>query len=720
MTSQSQVKTWFYILYNHHTKVFFFGQAKDSRKDQRHKDTDYTKLFGSWNLLKQKHTTHWIGIGQEGSHLDKKVHSELKKLKNCLSNKSGQGSDECFILEDYTLDQIIDTCKDNVDKVFNKTVVEKIAINLRPYQKKFVAKAQAEYLEFLLFAKCRAGKSVMVLAHIVDRGFKISLIVSRFTSPFQSWSADPKNYSLFENIRIVSLYDANWIQQIDYWLQQPKIQIVLTSTVQGLDKKLNDLHKTCKLDLLVFDECHVGSNGKQFKKLREKFADTPCLKVSGTAYDQVWDYSDANRYVYSYFEEQLDVANGLYHRPKMNVYVVKYQSEEYQKLFGNDPDAAKNIFVIDDGKFKYPSLVRDFILQHFDQRRIKRSEDRLFGNSQHLLMCLPSVAACHLFADMIDGFYVPFVVTGETGRKSEDIEKFIGENLNNKTITITCEANVLGVTQKKWDTVINCKGGKDPKFWTQFAFRGGSSDNDWIVVDFSTQLCLESLRQAYILAEQNNPQLSSKSFIDFVSVSEWCDGFTQLSVDKINEIFAADVGDTVNLMSGVSNKIDSQKLDEIDFDLALKPSGSNTTKSVDVNDNQGNNKTNVKIEKFNDPNKKTESQVKLKTVKAILECVPLVLFYELNDGKRFGNIEQVLSSKYYAQTTNDHENVLYQCLSRGAIKEKDFSYILNQCLTDIELSLKKSYSDTLDALCVTSSTHRGIPASIFDRMTSFF
>ncbi len=699
-----------YLVTDENRDVFAYGET-ERRFEERHKDGDWGKLH---NYLKAKEQELILVAWYENVNIrDTKIHKWLK------TQPGFKKSAEWF---NYRRDlDTIETIQQKVEEqFFIAKNCQKQVLALRPYQKEFVAKAQAEYLEFLLFAKCRAGKSVMTLAHIVDRGFKISLIVSRFTSPFQSWSADPKDYSLFENIRVVSLYDDNWIQQIQYWMEKPEIQIVLTSTIQGLDKKLNNLHSTCKLDLLVFDECHVGSNGQQFKKLREKFANTPCLKVSGTAYDQVWDYADSNRFVYSYFEEQLDVKNGLYHRPKMNVYVVKYQTEEYQKLFGNDPDSAKNIFTVEDGKFQYESLVRDFILQHFNQKHIKRSEDRLFSNSQHMLMCLPSVAACDLFADMIDGFYVPFVVTGKTGRKSQDIEKFIGENINNKTITLTCEANVLGVTQKKWDTIINCKGGKDPKFWTQFAFRGGSGDNDWNVVDFSTQLCLESLRKAYILAEQNNSQLSSRSFIDFVAVSEWCNGFTKLSVDKINEIFAADVGDTVNLMSSVSNKINTEKLNSLDFDLLLKPSESNVTKSVEVNDNGGNNKTNLKMDKLSEEKEKNDYGAKLKTVKAILECVPLVLFYELNDGKRVGNLEEVLSSKYYSQTTNDYESVLYQCLLHKAIKPKDFSYTLNQCLTDIELSLKKSYSDTLDALCVTSSDHKGIPALIFDQMTSFF
>ena len=688
-----------YLVASEDHKVFGYGQTERSYAE-RHKGTDWNKFRLYLKARQEKLVL--IAWYENVNIVDHDIHKFLE-VKSGIDRFS-----EWF---NYRQDlHTIDSIKQQVEnKFFIAKNRERKILDLRPYQKEFVAKAQSKYLEFLLFAKCRAGKSVMTLAHIVDRRFRISLIVSRFTSPFQSWQSDPQEYDLFENIRLVSLYDSDWIEQLQFWLTQPDIQIVLTSTIQGIDKKLDTLSKIFNLDLLVFDECHIGSNGRQFKKLREKFADTPCLKVSGTAYDQVWDY----------FEEQLDVKNGLYHCPKMNVYVVKYQTKEYQKIFGNDPDAMKNIFAIENGKFKYESLVRNFIIQHFDEKR-RRLEDRLFANSQHILVCLPSVAACHLFAELIGGFYLPFVVTGETGRKSVDIEKFIGENLFNKTMTITCEANVLGVTQKKWDTIINCKGGKDPKFWTQFAFRGGSGENDWNVVDFSTQLCLESLRKAYILAEQNNSQLSSSSFVDFIAISEWQDRFERLSEDKINEIFATDVGDTVNIMSTISNKINAKELDQINFDLQLKPSTSNVTKSVEVNDNGANNKTNLKKDTITQPGEKSDFIIKLKTIKAILESIPLVLLYELKDGKRIGNIEEVLSSKYYMQTTNDCENVLYQCLHHRIIKSKDFSYSLNQCLIDIQESLKKSFATTLDALCVSSSVQKGIPSELFDKMTSTF
>ena len=67
----------------------------------------------------------------------------------------------------------LDIVKDMVEKkFFSNTPAKKKSLTLHPHQKEFIAKAQAKYLEFLLFAKCRAGKSVSVLYHVVKRGDK--------------------------------------------------------------------------------------------------------------------------------------------------------------------------------------------------------------------------------------------------------------------------------------------------------------------------------------------------------------------------------------------------------------------------------------------------------------------------------------------------------------------------------------------------------------------
>ena len=65
------------------------------------------------------------------------------------------------------------------------------------------------------------------------------------------------------------------------------------------------------------------------------------MKVSGTAYDQAWQYSKDNRFVYSYWDEQL-YYKGQY--PKMNVHTIAVDVNGYREIFGNDPDAFTNIF----------------------------------------------------------------------------------------------------------------------------------------------------------------------------------------------------------------------------------------------------------------------------------------------------------------------------------------------------------------------------------------
>ena len=105
--------------------------------------------------------------------------------------------------------------------------------------------------------------------------------------------------------------------------------------------------KTKLIYLLAWDfadECHIGSTAKEFIELKERY-NTKTLYVSGTAYSIVWDFNDDNKFVYTYFDEQLDVRKGLFKRPRMKPVIRVYQTPAYRKIFGNDPDSINNIFV---------------------------------------------------------------------------------------------------------------------------------------------------------------------------------------------------------------------------------------------------------------------------------------------------------------------------------------------------------------------------------------
>lgn len=728
-TLDEKVKTWFYLLINHRTKRFFFGQSKFSRKEERHKDDVYVKLFGDWKY--DGYSTYWFGVEQSGI-IDTKIHRKIKSLPDCL-DVAGKGSDECFCLTGYSQNRILDVCKQFIKETFGETKIDqKEFLELRTYQKDFLEKINSKqnpWTDFLLFAKCRAGKTVMTYSYIVERKYKVTLGCSLRNSPKQSWFQDIEKYQNFQNIRIVDLSTKHWEKELQFYLNEPDIQIFIWTTVQGLNtvnNRLEKLKQITPVDFLVFDESHVGKYATKFKELRNKFSDIPCLSVSGTAYKQIWEYPENQRFVYSYYEEQLDNDRGVFHplRPKMKLIVVKYESDEYRKIFGDQPDAIKNIFVLNDDKkkFLYPELVRHFIHMYFGpQRDIKDYKKRLLYGSQHLLICLPSIAACHLFAKMVENYYVPLVVTCDTRRQSGDIEDFLEKNKEGNTITITYEANVLGVTQERWDTIINCKEGNSREFWTQFSFRGGSGDYDWKVIDFCPQRALESLNEDYVTHSERNPEIRQRTVTGFIHTCEFVNGVEELSDEKICDILSADVTSAIRLLSGLVQKIDDDKLDDLDVDLDLTSSKNEQDKKV-VNDNEANGESNEKFSsnKINQNSSLKEMEElltkKKESLKAIMESIPLVIFWELKDGNKINSIESVLDSEFYVKITEDTMEYLSQVLDLGLLKSYDVLYRIMEVTAWISSNMSKDETMTLYELSITKNGNCNIPVEFLNEI----
>ena len=694
-------------------KVFAWGQTTRSYKE-RHKDTDLNKL--RTYLTARGEDLVLIAWYENVDIVDHDIHKFLKKTPGIPFPKRGEWSS--YNEKMHSIDSIKGIVE---EEFFISEKKERDVFEPYPYQKEFVAKAQGEWLEFLLFAKCRAGKSAMTLNHIVESHRKVSLLVSYRKSPSDSWFEDATRFDVFKNIRVIDMKDSSWKSDLNYYLQSSELQIVLWSTVQGLQRgRLKQLKELTDINLLILDESHIGNSAKQFQNIRNQLITTPCLSISGTAYNQIWQYPEENTFVYSYFEEQLDNKLGVYKnpRPKMNVKVVKYQSDMYRTIYGEDPDAMKNIFCIEDGEFINKDLVRDFIQKYFaPQVHIRNRKDRLFGSSQHMLMCLPSVEACHLFSRMIESYYLSFVVTGETGRRSDDIEKFIRENIEGKTITLTYEANVLGVTQELWDTIVNAKEGKSAEFWTQFAFRGGSGNKDWDVVDFCPQRSLESLIQYYVTSSERNPALLDYNLVDFVPIYEFDNGFRELSQEEISSIVASDANASVRIVSSILSSLDYNKLKNFEINIDLDSISTDRSKSVTVNDNNTNGKSNkVKLSSNNKGDK--ELLLKFKTLKSITDSIPLVQFYELKEGKRIQNTSSLLTSDLYAKITQDTDDCLARAFDEGLLNLKSFTHRLIQSSTQVESSMNQDEMGTLFKLSITKGSNCTIPLELLGNMYS--
>jgi hypothetical protein len=687
-----------YLIASEDHKTFGVGQTTRPFAE-RHKDGDWAKFH---NYLKARgEKLVLLGWWEDSSYLDTEIHKflltlpHIRKYAEWFSHKT-------------TLDIIKNIIN---EKFFTETPEKKVTLTLAKHQKEFVAKAQADYLEFLLFAKCRAGKSVMTLSHIVDRGYKATLVVSRYTSSMQSWKNDSAKFSNFSNLVFIDINDKDYIQQIDYWYNTDK-QLILWACVQSK----RTLTLPVDIDLLVYDEAHVGYNSAQWNKLCEA-TNCPVLYVTGTAYKMVWDFADSQRYIYSYYEEQLDKKQGLNNRPSMKVILAKYESAQYQAVFGDDPDAMKNLFNVDeDGNFVNSELVQEFVSNKFAVQRTLRSGNRLLKDATHLYITLPSVAACDAFAEYMKGTrFAPLVAHGDAKVDPDRINKHIAENQNGSCI-ITRTANVLGVTAKEVDTIINCAEGSSIEFWTQFAFRGGSSDYDWQVIDFCPQRCLESLRQTFVAACDTSPEVAKYELTDFVAITEWDNGFTTLSAEEVNNILASDVGGAIRLVSGLVTTMNFDNLRDLDFNLDIKPIGSNVAKSITLNDNNANGKTNK--ERVNELSKSDKDEIyqKIEVVQAILERVPLVLYHAIHSEQVMNNIDSVISSSHYQPVTMDEENILQMALQHNVINRESLSNRISKAYVDVQHSINQDDMRTLAELSQSTQSQQLIPVELFEQL----
>lgn len=711
---QSDIKTWFYILINRKTKRFFFGQTKFTRKEERHTDSVYTKLLGDWNF--DGYDTYWIGIRQEGIKLDAKIHERLKGTFGCKWNKSKVGSNEIFILENYSTQRIVQLIEKYVKQEFD-AVLERTCITLRPHQEKFLKKIFSnweKWREFLLFAKCRAGKSIMVLSTITKANVKRTLVVSRFNSPQQSWEQDPTKFIEFKNIRFINLKDKNWEDQYNDY---QNYNVVFWSTVQGLSasdtRKLSKIEKLTSIDFLVFDECHNGDTG-QFDKIRKKFANARCLKVSGTAYDQIWDYPEDNRFYYSYEEEQ-KLYFGQY--PKMNFYCVDIDVPGYREIFGDDPDLFTNIFLTNEDKtnFVYPELVASFWDRYFtvrNQRHLKNSE-RVIVNRNHIIASLPSVAACRLSIPFIKE-YAPLDITSDANQNSTTINNHVTNNA--KTICLTVEANVLGMTCEKWDCVVHLWKGEDRKRYTQITFRGGSGKHDWDVIDFAPKRGLKVLNETLILSKTENSELLNSEIIDFTNVFEWDDGFSKLSQDKIYDILSANVKDDIQrAFDNLGRNVSEERLNNFDLSGVNHPSGKVPQGSIAINNNLTNEKSALKKEYSDkDSSKKNfdEEKKNKKKLSQVLKSIPLVLAYSIKEQTLIETTDDLFSSKYYSAITQDTNDLIFNLIKSKDISERDVSSIINQYNPIIKKNIFSNYTKTIDSFRISKSDQQVIPYNL--------
>jgi len=568
------------------------------------------------------------------------------------------------------------------------------ALSSRPYQEAFIRKFMASAGDFCLFAKCRSGKSVMGLSAANEAGYSSMLVVSYRTSAGNSWLQDANTYTVFHEWDTINLSDSDWQQQVVASQKADRKQL-LFSTVQrqketlGYSKSLREVYPQ-GLDLLALDECHIGGESDEFDRLKKAFNYKRLLEISGTAYKTIWKYPRENVFVWGYVEEQQAKANGADWAqvlPKMQLVFASYNGADLNKVYGDDPDALKNVFSVEGGKWKESASVQAFLRKFFSYGTMVRKQHQLLHSSQHIVMSLPSVEACHLFAESLKQFgsqFAPLIITGDSGETQKSILKHIEDNP--ATICLTRWANVVGVTVPQWDTVIHGCEYQSAEFWVQFAFRGGSTRREsWKVIDFAPERAVSSIvEMASVTATVGNEDSDGvlRTFVDFADVFEFADGYREMDYGALLQmgnvatasakaitnaaVSACRVGTNAEALAWAFSDVDGIKDKEM-IDEVLNANGTEGSSNV----------RNSPVRQQSSEEKKLLRET-LARVKGAVDKIDEVVFTGLLMGEHLSTLPKLLSYEKFELFTGCHPDLFQTAIDTGWVNERVVSNSVSQ------------------------------------------
>ena len=579
------------------------------------------------------------------------------------------------------------------------------ALSSRPYQKAFVDKFMRTAGDFCLFAKCRSGKSVMTLQAAEASGCRSLLVVSYRTSAGNSWLQDAKTYTIFHEWDVINLSESGWAEEVTASQKANRKQL-LFSTVQRQNAKFGHAKELAKLypqgvDLLALDECHIGGESDEFDRLKKAFSYKCLLEISGTAYKTIWKYPRENVFVWGYVEEQRAKAEGAEWAqvlPKMQLVFASYNAAELNRVYGNDPDALKNVFSVVDGKWQDAASVQAFLRKFFAYGTMCRKQEQLLHGTQHAVMSLPSVESCYLFAESLKEFgsqFVPLVITGDSGNSQAEILEHV--RANPATICLTRWANVVGVTVPEWDTVIHGCEYQSAEFWVQFAFRGGSTRRDsWKVIDFAPERAVESIVEmaavtATVSAEDEEASVL-RTFVEFADVFEFAEGYRELNYESILQF--GDIG-TASAKAITSAAVSSTRVGKNaqalawafeDLEKALNREQVRETLNENGTEGSGNAR-NSSAQREADPEKKLIRET-LARVKSAVERIDDAVVHGLLRDQHLSTLPKLLSYDRFERVTGCHPDMFQDAIDLGWINERVVSNSVSQVhmILDAQLS----------------------------------
>jgi hypothetical protein len=356
--------------------------------------------------------------------------------------------------------------------------------------------------DFLIAAKPRFGKTFTSYLAASQLGVNHILVVSYVVVAKNEWK-NGLNHIFFKDYEYIDTAEDGY-KDIN-----PNKKQVLFLSVQGSNERDDDpefdnerlnrvLENYENIDIIFFDESHVGSSARLYQKFRAKIQgrkEIPTVRLSGTAFKDLESniYNDENSFSWDYNDEQLAKKNYSEKTFPENPYLclpeithmVFNTDINFEEIFNIETDEEGKPYFIH-ANDEIPKLLK--ILKggygpfyNGKSKDLLVKIDRRKNNTiDHLLWLLPNLESIDLFAEILknDDDFKDYKIIA-LGKNSLSSVKVYEQELKpaislGKTITLSYDKLTTAVTVKEWSAVIVTRQVNSPEKYFQAILRSQS------------------------------------------------------------------------------------------------------------------------------------------------------------------------------------------------------------------------------------------------------
>ncbi len=459
----------------------------------------YTKTAGiAYTLLHTEMTVFFKG-GTISSFNDKQVHSVLER--SGVKKKTFdtvKGANEWFCCDLETIKKAIHAVKNGQNSLNASEISHtQTPIIFRPEQQAAIDKTKKQFKkgsQMLWNAKMRFGKTLCALRVARDLDMRRTIILTHRPVVDEGWFEDfGKIFYDRTDYHYGSRTKGEDFDSLERLAKKGGKYVYFASMqdmrgaqlVGGKFDKNNEVFST-EWDFLIVDEAHEGTRTELGEAVIKELTkvNTKVLKLSGTPFNLLDDYTEEETYTWDYTMEQraktewdllhMGDPNPYASLPAINIYT--YDLGALMNDYSEDEKAFnfREFFrTKDDGTFIHENDVDNFLslLCKEDKESLyPYSNDRYRSIFRHTLWVVPGVKAARALSAKLKAhpIFGCFEIVNVAGNGDEDEENAnalqmvntaIGKNPDETfTITLSCGRLTTGVSIKPWTAVFMMAG----------------------------------------------------------------------------------------------------------------------------------------------------------------------------------------------------------------------------------------------------------------------